>query len=196
MKQCIRTYVPCDRCTSSPTTVHGFDFPQFGDMTISRGGQGPAYHPEQSVSHGQYQRNSMHNRSSFRCFARSTATLALSSRMTQQPERSSSHRWLARQRQAGKTIDHATPESQPPITRPLEKQRRFVPPSAVASTRSSMAQRRSYRAGVEHDAHHGAEALGWEVVLELCSYDARVACATFSVSLLLLLDALVAVCVM
>jgi hypothetical protein len=33
-----------------------------------------------------------------------------------------------------------------------------------------------YRGGVEHDADHGTERLGGEVVLELCADDAGVAC--------------------
>lgn len=33
-----------------------------------------------------------------------------------------------------------------------------------------------YRGGVEHDADHGTEGLGGEVVLELCADDAGVAC--------------------
>ena len=44
-----------------------------------------------------------------------------------------------------------------------------------------------YRGGVEHDADHGTEGLGGEVVLELCADNAGVACGDLSAMLLICL---------
>ena len=44
-----------------------------------------------------------------------------------------------------------------------------------------------YRRGVKHDADHGTEGLGGEVVLELCADNAGVACGELSAMLLICL---------
>lgn len=49
------------------------------------------------------------------------------------------------------------------------------PSSTVPLPQLRLRKMHLYRAGVEHDADHGAERLGREVVLELCADDTRVA---------------------